>query len=75
MEKSELQELKKAYNNVFNENGEIKECGRTCTRILISTLKKYTKEDVGDENTGMMKVEILKSVYQRLTAYQGALVI
>ena len=74
MEKSELQELKKAYNNVFDENGEIKGCGRTCTRILISTLKKYTKEDIGDENTGMMKVETLKSVYQRLTAYQGALV-
>ena len=75
MSQKELQELKEAYKAVFDENGEIKACGRACTTHLIRTIKKYTNENVGDEGTGRMAVETLKSVYQRLTAYQGALVL
>lgn len=74
MSKKEIEELKKAYKIVFDENGEVTSCGRTCTSALIKILKNYTKEDVGDEQTGIMKVETVKSVYARLTAYQGALV-
>ena len=75
MTQKEIEELKKAYHVVFNENGDVNPCGRSCTASLISLLKNYTKEDVGDERTGIMRVENLKSVYQRLTAYQGALVV
>ena len=75
MTKQELQELKEAYKNVFDENGEVRECGRNTTSHLIKTIRKHTSADVGDENTGMMKVETIKSEYQKLTAYQGALVL
>jgi hypothetical protein len=75
MTKQELQELKDAFKQVFDENGEVKECGRNATSHLIKTIKKHTKAEVGDENTGMMKVETIKSEYQKLTAYQGALVL
>ena len=74
MSKEDLQELKKAYNVVFDENGEVKACGRECTTHLIKSIKKYTNENVGDEGTGRMDVKKLKSVYESLTAYQGALV-
>ena len=66
MSKKEIEELKKAYKIVFDENGEVTSCGRACTSALIKIL--------GDEQTGIMKVETVKSVYARLTAYQGALV-
>lgn len=75
MTKQELEELKNAFKQVFDENGEIKGCGRNATRHLIRTIKKHTKADVGDESTGMMKVETIKLEYQKLTAYQGALVL
>ena len=74
MSQKEIEELKKAYNVVFDAKGDVKSCGRACTSALIKILKNYTKEDVGDERTGIMKVETVKSVYARLTAYQGALV-
>jgi hypothetical protein len=74
MSKEDLQELKKAYNVVFDENGEVKACGRECTTHLIKSIKKYTNKNVGDENTCRMDVKELKSVYEKLTAYQGALV-
>ena len=75
MTKEQLEELKQAYKVVFDENGEVKACGRECTTHLIKTIKNYTEKNVGDEGTGKMNVETLKSVYQKLTAYQGALVV
>ena len=74
MSKEDLQDLKKSYIVVFDENGEVKACGRECTTHRIKSIKKYTNENVGDEGTGRMDVKKLKSVYEKLTAYQGALV-
>lgn len=75
MTNEELQELKQAYNVVFDENGEIKGCGRACTRKLIDLISNHTSVYVGDSKTGMMKVDAIKSAYQKLTAYHGALVL
>lgn len=75
MTKEELQNLKTAYNAVFDENGNVKNCGRELTRILIKEVAKHTTVNVGDESTGIMKVDKLKTVYQELTAFQGALVL
>ena len=75
MTKEELQNLKTAYNAVFDENGNVKNCGRELTKILIREVAKHTEDNVGDESTGIMRVDTLKSVYSKLTAFQGALVL
>jgi hypothetical protein len=75
MSKEDLQGLKAAYNAVFDEDGNVKNCGRELTRILIKEVAKHTTVNVGDESTGIMKVDKLKTVYQELTAFQGALVL
>ncbi len=75
MSKDDVQGLKAAYIAVFDEDGNVKNCGRELTRILIKEVAKHTTVNVGDESTGIMKVDKLKTVYQELTAFQGALVL
>jgi len=61
-----IEELKTAYNTVFNEDGTIKACGRDACAQLIKLMKEFSTKDVGNENTGMINIEIMKAEYQRI---------
>ena len=58
-DKSTLNEL---YNNVFDENGQIKICGRQACIDLITFMNKMThsKDNFGNAVTGQMNVEARK---------------
>ena len=51
------------YDLVFDENGNIKACGREICKeliILANQIEKNVKH--GDETTGMMEVDTIKSL-------------
>lgn len=58
--------LKAAYEAVFDENGQIRNCGRQACINLIQEMKKHSLIAVGDENTGIINVEILKAEYKKI---------
>ena len=66
MDNSMITELKLAYEPVFDENGQIKACGRHACMYLIRVMKKYTSENVGDEETGIINEEKMMNEYRRL---------
>lgn len=61
---NEVKRLIEAYNRVFDENGEIKLCGRYACMGLITSLENIQKRveglDFGNKETGMMNVENIK---------------
>lgn len=61
-----INRLKEYYNAVFDENGDIKLCGRDACKKLIVEMKGYTSVDVGDEDSGFMNVDNMKKEYKRL---------
>ena len=63
MNEQEAEEMYAAYNAVFDNKGKIKACGRDACIHLIQLMKKYTSEDVGDENTGRINIEVMKEEY------------
>lgn len=51
------------YDLVFDENGNIKACGREVCKeliVLANQIEKNVKH--GDETTGMMEVDTIKSL-------------
>ena len=50
----ELEELKDAYQDVFDGNDQIKNCGRVACMRLIHLMKKYSSKNVGNLDTGVM---------------------
>ena len=68
MSYKEIKNLKAAYNAVFDENGEIKACGRDACVNFISLMKKYSSKNIGDINTGILDVDTIKSEYYRVIA-------
>lgn len=66
MDDSITTELTLAYTPVFDENDQINECGTHAKMYLIHVMKKYSSEDVGDEETGEINIEKMKSEYHRL---------
>ena len=51
------------YDLVFDENGNIKACGREICKeliVLANQIEKNVKH--GDETTGMMEVDTIKSL-------------
>ena len=66
MKEEELKELSLAFNDVFDSNGEVKNCGRAACMKLIAMMKNYTSRNVGDEKTGMMNKETMKAEYHRI---------
>ena len=57
------------YHVVFDEDGNIKACGRYACMDLILACEKITgrKGDFGDPDTGYTKPEAIKALYQTLT--------
>jgi len=64
--KKEIEELSVAFNTVFDKNGQIKACGRDACMNLISLMKKYSSKNVGDETTGQINIETMKTEYLRI---------
>ena len=62
----EQERLKRAYNAVFDENGQVRNCGREGCSKLINLMKKYTSRNVGDETTDTLNVDVMKSEYYRV---------
>ena len=61
----ELKELEDDYQAVFKEDGSIKACGRALCLRLMYTLKKFRpKAELGNFDTGVMNVEVVKDVYR-----------
>ena len=69
MKEQEFNELSVAFNAVFDKNGQIKACGRNTCMNLISLMKKYSSEDVGDESTGKINIETMKTEFSRICGW------
>ena len=54
------------YNSVFDVDGNVKVCGREKCIKLIKVISSLSSKQVGDEETGMMFVDLLKSEYQKI---------
>ena len=56
-----MDEIKKAYDEVFDEDGNVRLCGREKCRNLIRLLSdEYLGIYFGDEESGMMQVQNIK---------------
>lgn len=61
-----MKDLVLKYNKVFDENGNIKACGRENCKDLIKAIHAVSDKIVGDEEMGIMRVDILKKEYKKL---------
>ena len=66
MNKKDFKNLQKAYNAVFDERGQIKNCGRDACIRLITLMKRYTSKNIGNEDTGTLKTDTIKSEFYRI---------
>ena len=57
--------FKKQYHVVFDDEGNIKACGRENCKKLIHLAKSFSTE-FGNEDTGMMNPNAIKDLYQKL---------
>jgi hypothetical protein len=65
MTKKELEELKDSYQAVFDEDGNVRACGRAlCMRLMFSLKRFRPKADLGNFDTGVMNTDVVKSAYQ-----------
>jgi hypothetical protein len=56
------------YKEVFDKNGEVKLCGRSmCQEIILLANQIETGIEHGNPYTGMMDIEAIQSLYQKLT--------
>lgn len=51
----------KIYEEVFEENGDIKSCGREkCKELILEMTKVYSNVNFGNKETGFMHIENIK---------------
>jgi len=61
----ELEELKDSYQTVFDKDGNVKACGRAfCLRLMLALKKFRPNADLGNFDTGVMNVAVVKDMYQ-----------
>lgn len=52
------------YERVFDENGNVKACGREACKDLISACEQLKPDvDFGNKDTGVMNVENIKKLF------------
>lgn len=57
----EVSKLVKKYHVVFNNEGDIKPCGRkACQDLILTCSQMEPNENFGNLNTGIMNVEAIK---------------
>lgn len=55
------------YAKVFNEDGSIKNCGRTVCIQLISLANQLgTDTDYGNADTGFINIETMQKLYEQI---------
>lgn len=59
-------EIKKLYDAVFDSNGDVRACGRDACKRLIKAINFKSDLNVGNAETGMMNIDVLKSEYDRI---------
>lgn len=59
-------EIKRLYNVVFDLDGNVRACGRDACKRLIEAISSESDLNVGNAETGVMNVDVLKSEYNRL---------
>ena len=55
-----------AYNEVFDENGEMKACGRDVCMKLIVAANNVGDEEYGDLDFGRLDVDAVKRLHNKL---------
>lgn len=61
------EEIKKMYSEVFDENGQVKLCGREKCKDLISAMSQlFPNVDFGSLKTGFMNVENMKIYKEKI---------
>lgn len=64
-----MKEFRALYHEVFDLDGNVKNCGRAKTRKLIVQSKLLEPEvDFGNPDTGFMKIDAIKGLYQKIQA-------
>lgn len=59
-------DFREEYQRVFDENNEIRPCGRdVCTDLILQMQKAFPDETFGDVNTGYMDVFKIKRFYNK----------
>jgi len=58
--------IKDLYNKVFDQDGNITNCGRDLCEKLITLVQPYTDLIVGNPETGMINVENMNSFFSSL---------
>lgn len=58
--------IKKLYDDVFDSEGNIRACGRDACKCLIEAISSESSLNVGNADTGMMNIDVLKSEYDRI---------
>jgi hypothetical protein len=66
MKEQDLKELTSAFDAVFDDDAQIKACGRIACMNLITLMKKHSSQDVGDEKTGNINFETMKNEFLRI---------
>lgn len=59
-------EIKRLYNAVFDSNGNVCACGRDACKRPIEAINSKSDLNVGNAETGMMNIDVLKSEYARI---------
>lgn len=60
-----VKEFKSLYKQVFDENGNIKACGReTCIELIRAAAELDGKTKYGNLKTGFMNIDNLKALYE-----------
>ena len=63
---SDKEELRNAFEVVFDEKEDVRNCGRDACRRLMLIIKRYSPTaDVGNINTGIMNVDVVKAEYHK----------
>lgn len=61
----------KAYQMVFNERGETRNCGRNaCIRLIKMCQELDPETDYGNEGNGYMNIENIKALYKKIVDEQ-----
>lgn len=62
------EKFKKVYVEVFDDNGNVKVCGRNKCKELIELSDTLEDGSHGSMDTGIMGTESIKNLYQRLNS-------
>ncbi len=67
MSSQKIDEIMNLYNQVFDENGNIKLCGReTCKQLMLALNEIFKTVKFGDMDSGFLYIDVVKEYINRL---------